>query len=270
MHRALIKHITVIFLMILNLNLSVHSKQLEHTGELYLASATQMQDIDNLLNKAKTNNKLALIIMGADWCHDSRSLATKLYLPEVKNIIDTHYELLFVDVGYLTKIEKVITRFNMPVIYATPPVLIIDPETEQRLNGHNMHIWRDADLVSVEDTVKYFTDMANQSRASYLPLNLKPDEQEKLSQLNQMINEFEKAQSKRIYKAFTIIGPLIKEKKEGGKAKHFAKHWKAVASLRYKITDDLALLREQAINISRKNTGEALVFPQYPAFEWEK
>jgi len=144
----------------------------DRSGELYLPSAQPMEDIDKTLANAKANNKLALIVMGANWCHDSRSLATKLYLPEVKETIESNYELMFVDVGYLTKIKEVITRFGMPVIYATPTVLIIEPNTEALINGHNMHIWRDADKVSVSDTHQYFTDIANNKQQLLASLSL--------------------------------------------------------------------------------------------------
>ncbi len=247
------------------------TKKTHLTGERYLPSKQQMLDIDNTLSKAKKANKLALIIMGANWCHDSRALATKLFLPEVKDTIESNYELLFVDVGYLTKVKKVITRFGMPVIYATPTVLIIDPKSEQQINGHNMHLWRDADKVSVSNTIEYFTDIADNQQNLLASLS-KSNHANKvlLETLNQSINQFEQHQAIRIYKAFTIIGPLLKEKKQGGKAKDFVKHWKAVAALRYKITDDLAVLRQQAIEISSAaNSNKKLSFPEYPAFEWE-
>ena len=255
----------------LEIKAELKTKKIHQSGELFLPSTQQMQDIDFTLAKAKKANKLALLIMGANWCHDSRSLATRLYLPEVKDTIESNYELLFVDVGFLTNVKKVITRFGMPVIYATPTVLIIDPESEQLINGTNMHLWRDADKVSVSETVQYFSDIANNRQDLLVSLSsVKTENKALLKALNQSINQFEQHQAKRIYKAFAIIGPLIKEKKQGGKPKNFVKHWKAVAALRYKITDDLADLRQQAIEISSvANSDKKLSFPDYPAFEWE-
>ena len=247
------------------------------SGEIYLPSAQQTEDIDKTLAKAKADNKLALIVLGANWCHDSRSLATKLYLPEVKETIDSNYELIFVDVGYLTKIKKVITRFGMPVIYATPTVLIIEPNSETLINRHNMHLWRDADKVSISDTHQYFADIATNKQQLLASLSgmktsdIKTVDRERLESLNLSINQFEQRQADRIYKAFTIIGPLIEEKKHGGKAENFLRHWKAVAALRYKITDDLAIFRQQAIEIASVSNSDKqeLSFPEYPVFEWE-
>jgi len=241
------------------------------SGELYLASEQQMADIDKTIDKAKETNKLALIIMGANWCHDSRALASRLFLPEVKSVIDSDYELLFVDVGYLTNVKEPITRFGMPVIYATPTVLVLDPITETRINGHNMHIWRDADKVSVPDTINYFSTIAK-DRTSLLSAIIKDrnNQSNHLKELNQSIDDFERQQADRIYKAFTILEPLLKERNEGGKAKGFMKHWVRVAKLRYAVTDDLSKLRQQAKDIASGDASDSnLSFPQYQAFDWE-
>jgi hypothetical protein len=40
-------------------------------------------------------------MMGANWCHDSRALASRIYEEPLSTIINEHYETLFVDVGYL-------------------------------------------------------------------------------------------------------------------------------------------------------------------------
>ena len=134
-----------------------------------------------------------------------------------------------------------------------------------------MHLWRDADKVSVSDTHQYFSDIAVNRQTLLTDLsNLNSENNDLLDALNRSIVQFEQRHAKRIYKAFTVIGPLIEEKKQGGKAKNFVKHWKAVAALRYKITDDLTILRQQAIEFaSIAKSDQKLSFPEYPAFEWE-
>jgi len=245
-------------------------KAKEVTGEMYLAVQDQMSVIDEFLAKAKKSEKLGLIVMGANWCHDSRGMATNLHLPEVKESIDKHYEVLFVDVGYYTKIKTVINRFGMPIIYSTPTILIIDPESEKLINQHNMLLMRDAASVSVPDTKKYFEDIANSRKQLTLLANTKTTSPQ-LVKLNQSINDFEEQQAKRIYRAFSIIGPMVKEKKDGGDPKNFAKTWKAISTLRYTITDDLEKLRKHAKEITKNhNSKEKLTFPKYPKFQWEE
>jgi len=266
----------VIFVCVV-LGVSTHSeahsdkKNIYETGNLYLPSNDQMGDVDKTIAKANKNNKLALIVMGANWCHDSRSLASKLYQPDVKEIIDANYELVFIDVGYMTKIKKVITRFGMPVIYATPTVLIVDPKTQKLINSDNMHIWRAADSLSILQTIEYFSEVAKNRQTRLAALSsIEGVDMAKLKQLNQSISDFEQLQADRLYKAYTIVGPLLKQKKEGGKAKDFDQSWGSVAFYRYKLTDDLTKLHRQAVEIaSQENSNKKLSFPKYSAFEWE-
>ncbi len=241
-------------------------------GEKYLSFEHQLQDVDKVIALAKKNNKLALIVMGANWCHDSRSLARNLFAPKVKKVIDTHYELLFINVGFMEKVKNVITRFGMPVIYSTPTALIIEPNSELLINRHNVHSIRDADSVSIPDTKAYFENIAiNRSKLVQSLSFLDPKvDQQKFKQLNQEIDNFENYQADRIYQAYEVIGPMIKDKKLGVKNKNFNKYWKSASKLRYKITDDLDRLRAQAIKIAKNNdSDEKLNFPTYPKFAWE-
>ena len=264
-----------IFLVLLVSQNSVNSKESEEEklqGEKYLSFEHQMKDVDNVISLAKENSKLALIVMGANWCHDSRSLARNLFAPEVKEVIDTHYELLFVNVGFMEKVKPVITRFGMPIIYSTPTALIIEPNSELLINRHNIHTIRDADSVSIADTKAYFENVAiNRSKLVQSLSFLDPKiDQQKLKILNQEVDDFENHQADRIYQAYEVIGPMIKERKSGVKNKNFQKYWKSASKLRYTITDDLDRLRGQATKIAKKkNSNEKLDFPTYPKFAWE-
>ena len=282
MSKTLFGFLGLVIFVCVALNLNAHSethsdktvsnnKSIYETGNIYLPSDDQTADVDKTIAKALNNNKLALIVMGANWCHDSRSLATKLFQPDVKEIIDANYELVFIDVGYMSNIKKVITRFGMPVIYATPTVLIVDPKTQKLINTDNMHIWRGAASISILQTIEYFTEVAKNRQTRLAALShIEGVDMAKLKILNQSINEFEKRQADRIYKAYSIVGPLLKEKKEGGKAKDFEQKWGSVALYRYKLTDDLTKLREQAIEVAREDKSQQkLTFAEYPAFEWE-
>ena len=251
---------------------SNESKSEKLQGEKYHSFENQMQDVDSILVKAKKSNKLALIVMGANWCHDSRSLARKLFSSEVKETIESNYELLFIDVGFMEKVKPVITRFGMPIIYSTPTALIIEPNSELLINRHNLHSIRDTDLVSEQGIKNYFNDIAiNRYKLTKALsfIDTKVDTQI-LTQLNLQIDEFEMHQATRIYQAYDIVGPLIKERKAGVKNKNFRKYWKSASTLRYKITDDLDKLRAQAIKIAKvENSKEKLDFPIYPKFAWE-
>src|SRR5210317_356036 len=107
-------------------------------GELYLAG-NAMKDIALAKKAAISNNKLMLVIMGANWCHDSRALASRLHTQPLDAVIEERYETVFVDVGYLDKGRDVITSFGIPAYYATPTVLVVEPSSGQVINDKNRH-----------------------------------------------------------------------------------------------------------------------------------
>lgn len=242
------------------------------SGKLYMKSENQMQDVDHLLVNAKQQGKLAIIAMGANWCHDSQSFATKIHHPEVKAVIEENFELLFVDVGYLTNIKQVITRFGQPVIYATPTILVIDPTTNVQVNKNNMHLWRDSAKVSVDEMTEYFSNIvANKQTLLETIARQQAENVGSLAKLNQQIDLFQQQQADRLYKAFTVLGPMLEKDEQGKSVKNFRKYWKKVAKYRYKFTEDLKKLREEAVTIAQSDNSQvSMEFPEYPTFEWEK
>ena len=90
------------------------------SGELYQPSEDAMADLANAREAALRSGKRILLVMGSNWCHDSRALASRLFQEPLKTLVDEHYELVFVDVGYLDKGGEVISSIGPPVYYATP------------------------------------------------------------------------------------------------------------------------------------------------------
>lgn len=239
----------------------------EELGELYLPSHDPMAAVAAVIEAAKKNDKLALVIMGANWCHDSRGLASRFHQEPMKTVIDENYETIFVDVGYLNKGKSIIESLGPPVYYATPTVLIIDPVSGQMVNENNRHQWADAFSISMEDTVAYFEQMAAVDLA---PLRAGNQESADLQQLLDEIDKFEQTQADRLYKAYAILGPMLKEYKEGNKEAFSESTWDEVRDFRYKVAADIDDLREQARE--REAAGEsnvALIYPTYPPFSWD-
>ena len=132
----------------------------EQSGELYLPSNDAMADVESTIDAAKKSNKLAMVVMGANWCHDSRGLASRLYQEPLQSLVDENYETIFVDVGFLEKGKDVISSLGPPVYYATPTVLIVDPVSRHLVNAKDRHRWADAFSISMEESVDYFQRMA--------------------------------------------------------------------------------------------------------------
>ena len=113
----------------------------EQSGEMYLPLDDAVGDVEETLRNARDGQRLALIVMGANWCHDSTALAARIHESPLSRLIRDDYVVKFVDVGYLDKGRDVIKMLGLPVHYATPTVLIVDPVSGGLVNAGNRHQW---------------------------------------------------------------------------------------------------------------------------------
>lgn len=238
-----------------------------HKGELFLPSDDAKADLADAIDAARDNNRLLLVVMGANWCHDSRALAARLFKKPLSTTIDEHYEVLFIDVGYLQKGKDLITSLGIPVYYATPTVLIVDPVSGKVVNMQNRHQWAEAATIGMDDSVDYFQHFANTDLA------VLRNEEEASAELQAVlveIDEFEQTQADRLYQAYAILAPMLYAYKQGDKDEFSEDTWNEVRDYRYQVSADVETLREEAYE--RVAAGEAdiqLTFPVYPAFSWE-
>lgn len=119
------------------------------------ATRNAMLDVDTALQGAKVSGRNVLLVLGGNWCHDSRGLAGKFQEPELAEVIADSYELVWVDVGYRDRNLDVPQRFGIMELYGTPTVLIVTPEGEL-LNRDSVHDWRTADSKPYDETLIYF------------------------------------------------------------------------------------------------------------------
>jgi hypothetical protein len=256
-------HLLVV-LLLATLLLSAGTAMSAESGELFLPSDDVMADVSRAMDSARTNDRLVLVVMGANWCHDSRALASRLYQEPLRSLIEDRYETVFVDVGYLDKGSEVISSIGPPVYYATPTVLIVDPVSGQLVNSGNRHQWGSADTISMGESVDYFQLMAETDLAAMRA------EQQPTGELLNEIDGFEQAQAERLYSAYQIIGPMLKAYKEGDPPEQFEEYWNEVRDFRMQVALDVEALRSEAYQ--RVSAGEndiQLDYPEYMSFSWE-
>jgi len=124
----------------------------------YDANANAKQDVANVLSTAIANDKLALIVMGANWCHDSRALAAHFEKDRFANgILRDHYQLLYVDVGQKDRNVDIAQSFGIDSIVGTPSVFIVDRDG-QVLNLETAPTWRNAASRTEDEIAAYFED----------------------------------------------------------------------------------------------------------------
>jgi thioredoxin-like negative regulator of GroEL len=123
----------------------------------YNAKADAKAEVDVALARAKTGNRMAIIVMGANWCHDSRALAGWFAQPRFAAMIVSRYELVYVDVGYKDRNIDIARRFGLKSIKGTPTVMIVNGNGKL-LNKKDAPTWRNAASRSEQAIYKAFAE----------------------------------------------------------------------------------------------------------------
>jgi hypothetical protein len=213
-------------------------------------------------DRAAQNEKLAMFVLGANWCHDSTDFARLLKDPRVASDIDQHYEVQFINVGYLDHIREYVSPYGVPVIYGTPTVMVVEPHTNTLLNRDLLPYWRNASNLGTSDVRHYFDRYSPTT-----PIPSDPVESPALQTALASIDQFEQDQAQRIYTAYAALGPLLTSLETGQPASSFQAKWGNLAKMRGAITGDLAALREAAMKQDAAGvTDIKLDFPSYALF----
>lgn len=234
-------------------------------GNLYHSSADPSADVQQALDRAAETSRLTLVVLGANWCHDSRALAARLFRPPLAELIQEHYELVFVDAGFLDQGRALMQQFGVPNYYATPTVLIIDPSSKQLINGGDRHQWGNAYNIDMSQSVQYFEKWVE----AQPPADTVEDSPE-LRQLYADIDAFELQQADRVAAGYAVVGPMLEAYKAGNAPDNFDASWNELRDFRVAIPGDIDELRSAA----RRQVAEGehdiqLDWPAYPSLSWE-
>jgi hypothetical protein len=234
------------------------------TTVLYPPSENAMAEVDAALARAGAAGRLALIVLGADWCHDSRALAERLQAEALAGLIAQHYETVLVDVGYLERGQDIVQPFGVPVYYATPTVLIVEPATGRLVNAGDRHQWGAAASIGMSDTVGYFTRMAT----------ARPDPQEPggkaLARLYAEIVAYERGLAARVAAGYAVVGPMLRAYKEGRAPDEFDDAWNELSEFRNAIPGVIEDLRREARRrVAEGETDIPLSYPEFAPFSWD-
>jgi hypothetical protein len=216
-----------------------------------------MQDIQSGLEQAQSENKLLLLVMGAVWCHDSTGLAERFEDEALSTILADNYHTVFIDVGYLNDLRHITQRFEQAHYFATPTVMIINPQTQHLLNAKDMHIWGAADSLPLTKYQSYFKRYASSQQTPYRPLPM---------QHKALVEAFEKTNAQRLNAAYALLKPgLIADINKSQESDLFITQWLEIRQYRMTLQRDIQAIRENALN----NPKQALALPIYPPFSWE-
>lgn len=95
----------------------------------YQVSDNASGEVDAALVRARQSGKRVLLVMGANWCSDSRALAGWLATDRFVELIKRKYELVFVDIGMPKAGDRpniaIARRFGIPELPGSPNVLVL-------------------------------------------------------------------------------------------------------------------------------------------------
>jgi thiol-disulfide isomerase/thioredoxin len=234
-------------------------------GSEYHPSANALADVQRALDRAEDGDRLALVVLGANWCHDSRALASRLHSPPLAELIQQHYELVFVDAGFLDKGRAVMQQFGVAHYYATPTVLIIDPSSGQVINNEDRHQWGDAYKIDMSTSVRYFEKWLQDDSVADPVVD-----SAELRRLYAEIDEFEQHLAERVAIGYAVVGPMLEAYKAGNAPEEFDASWNELRNFRVAIPEDIRELRDEARRrLSAGDQDIQVLFPTYPLLSWE-
>lgn len=113
----------------------------------YSASADARAEVDAALARASQSGKRVLLVMGGNWCHDSRALAGWLESPRFAALRAARFEVVYVDVGIPQTGEgrnlDIARRFGLDEVPGTPALLVLTADG-QPVNLDTAASWRNA------------------------------------------------------------------------------------------------------------------------------
>jgi hypothetical protein len=131
-------------------------------AKVYDPKALASQDVDAALSRAALANKRVIIVLGANWCHDSIGLAGWFATPRFAAMLSSKYEVVYVDVGMPQtgngRNLDIAKRFKAKPVKGTPNVLVLSPQGKL-LNKKDAGSWRNAASRSEDDIYRYFAEL---------------------------------------------------------------------------------------------------------------
>lgn len=122
----------------------------------YDAKRDGWADLNSTKAAALASGKRAIIVMGANWCHDSRGLAYYFENPEFRAAnISPYFEQVYIDVGEKSRNIDIAQSLGVETIEGTPTVFILSPDG-QVLNLETAPTWRNAASRTEDEIIAYF------------------------------------------------------------------------------------------------------------------
>lgn len=93
---------------------------------VYDEKADAGKDIMAAVAYASRAGKRVILVFGANWCFDCRTLDAQMHKGELPALIDKNFVVVKVDVGRMDKNVDVAAKFGVPVKNGIPALAVLD------------------------------------------------------------------------------------------------------------------------------------------------
>jgi thiol-disulfide isomerase/thioredoxin len=143
--------------------LAVDQDQPENAA-YYPKKADAARELETALLDARAADKLAVIVFGGDWCHDSQALARILTSEAFRAEFGSRFGVTFIDVG-IPQIDQgrnleLAQRFGIKEMKGTPTMVVISPKGKRLNSIGDAASWRNADSRDEADILAWFRKIA--------------------------------------------------------------------------------------------------------------
>jgi thiol-disulfide isomerase/thioredoxin len=115
----------------------------------YPAEANGPAVLDAALADAKAQGKLAVVVFGGDWCHDSRALARAVTSDAFKTRFGARFTVTLIDVGVPMTGKghnlDLVKKLGVKNLKSAPVMFVLSPKGKRINSKKDAVSWRNAD-----------------------------------------------------------------------------------------------------------------------------
>ena len=121
----------------------------------YNGKVLTYEEVEVFIDKSIDEDKQPILVFGANWCPDCRIFSGTIEIPKLKNYIDEHFNLLYIDVMRYEINMGIMEKYGVPAEEGVPRVLVFD-SNKNLLNSSTTAEWRTARERNPQDIFNFF------------------------------------------------------------------------------------------------------------------
>ena len=121
----------------------------------YNGTKVSNAQLETFISASLNQEKLPMVIFGANWCPDARCLDAVMQLPTLEGFLDQHFAIMRIDVGEYTRNMSLMEPLGLASQEGIPRIVILGLDGES-INLATNDQWRSARQSDPQDIFEYF------------------------------------------------------------------------------------------------------------------